>query len=280
MAVTGTGTQADPYVVTTYGSLVDKASEADVFIELANDINIEAEYPEHNAPRVYVGSRTIIDGKNKKISNWMNGGEGNFCIGNSTSNDYESQFRNLTFANINTPSGVNFIHYDCSRDGQNPHFYNCKFYGKIYANPFGGDARTAFKNCSLNIERKDDVGGGYLLGGFNGFYFNNCYVRLKWVGNANPVFSDYTYPNCKDSYLVLEGSITGFSQYQNGFASNCVLDIITNSTISTGNNSGVDLSIFNSTNGPNISGGNNIKGVDDTHWLDTDYLASIGFNAG
>jgi uncharacterized Zn finger protein len=54
MAVTGTGTQADPYVVTTYGELVEKAKTSGVYIELANDINIADEYPNENMPQLEI----------------------------------------------------------------------------------------------------------------------------------------------------------------------------------------------------------------------------------
>ena len=45
MAVTGTGTQADPYVVTTYAELVEKAAESGKYVKIGNDINITDEYP-------------------------------------------------------------------------------------------------------------------------------------------------------------------------------------------------------------------------------------------
>lgn len=286
MAVTGTGTQADPYVVTTYGDLVEKATENNVYIELANDINIEDEYPNENMPTLFIYGGVQIDGKNKKISNWNKTNNSyNYCIGNNYSNDYTSQIKNLTFANIILPSGVNFAHYECGRGNTDPeHFYNCKFYGKMYAGIINGD-RTRFKDCSINIERKSTGSFGLFNGGdvsanANGIYFNNCYIKMKWSGTASPVFADMNGINGKDSYFELEGNVNTMCQYMNAAVDNCVVDLITNGTASTGDNSGVGMSIFNLTHAPNITGGANFKGVTDANWLDTEYLSSIGFNAG
>jgi hypothetical protein len=41
-----------------------------------------------------------------------------------------------------------------------------------------------------------------------------------------------------------------------------------------------DLSIVNVTHAPNYTVSGKLALVDDEHWLDTAYLASIGFNAG
>lgn len=283
MAVTGTGTQADPYVVTTYGELVDKAKTSGVYIELANDINIADEYPNENMPQLEIYGSVQIDGKNKKISNWNK--SSGYCVGNNYSNDYTSQIKNLIFANINLPSGVNFAHYECGRGNTDPeHFYNCKFYGKMYAGIIDGD-RTRFKDCSINIERKSTGSFGLFNGkdataNANGIYFNNCYVKMKWSGSASPVFADMNGINGKDSYFELEGNVNSICQYMNAAVDNCVVDLTTNSTVSTGGNPNVGMSIFNSTHAPNVTEGANFVGVTDANWLNTDYLASIGFNAG
>lgn len=283
MAVTGTGTQADPYVVTTYGSLVEKAAENGVYIELANDINIADEFSSENMPTLEIYGGVQIDGKNKKISNWNK--SSGYCVGNNYSNDYTSQIKNLIFANIILPSDVSFAHYECGRGNTDPeHFYNCKFYGKMYAGIINGD-RTRFKNCSINIERKSTGTFGLFNGGdasanAKGIYFNNCYVKMKWSGTASPVFADLNGINGKDSYFELQGNVNIMCQYQEAAVDNCVIDLTTNSSVSTGNNPNVSMSIFNLTHAPNITGGTNFVGVTDANWLDTDYLASIGFNAG
>ena len=70
-------------------------------------------------------------------------------------------------------------------------------------------------------------------------------------------------------------------QYKDGQgAENSVFDIQTNANWTWGNASGYSCSIFNKTSAPNVSGSNNVIAVTDENWLDTAYLASIGFNAG
>lgn len=46
MAITGTGTQADPYIVTTIGEVLEKCAEANAYVCLANDIYVK-EDPEY-----------------------------------------------------------------------------------------------------------------------------------------------------------------------------------------------------------------------------------------
>ena len=77
MSITGTGTQADPYIITTYAELVEKAAESGVYIKVGNDINITKEYPEGNMPTLTINSP--IDGDNTKISNWYKITSG-YCI--------------------------------------------------------------------------------------------------------------------------------------------------------------------------------------------------------
>ena len=264
------------------GDLVEKAAESGVYIELANDINIADEYPDGDMSKLDISSGTQIDGKNKKISNWNKAyvNDNTVCVGNDYSNDYTSQIKNLTFANINLPSGVSFIKYACGRGGIYPdHFFNCKFYGKMYKRFITG-ARTYFKQCSFNIEQKETATGN-IFSDFDGIYFNNCYVKMKWACAAYPLFSNFNGPCGSDSYFELEGAVNLLSEYNNrSVLNNCVLDIRTNSSVDTGSNPGVDMSIYNSTHAPNIVQSANFKGVTDANWLDTDYLSSIGFNAG
>ena len=117
MSITGTGTQADPYVVTTYAELVEKAAESGVYIKVGNDINITSEYPEGNMPTLTLNSP--IDGANKKISNWYKITSG-YCV------EAKNTVSDLTFGNINIASDCSGFYH--ANEQTDPHFENCKFY--------------------------------------------------------------------------------------------------------------------------------------------------------
>ena len=68
MAITGTGTQADPYVVSTWADLVTKAAESSVYIKLGADIDLNDEYPEGITSGCDLACAEI-DGDSYKIKN-------------------------------------------------------------------------------------------------------------------------------------------------------------------------------------------------------------------
>jgi hypothetical protein len=273
MAVTGTGTQADPYVVTTYAELVEKAAESGVYVKVGNDINITSEYPEGNMPTLTVNSP--IDGDNKKISNWYKITSG-YCI------DVKNTVSNLTFGNINIASNCDGFYH--ANEQTDPHFENCKFYGILYKRFKVGD-KSELKGCSMNLSLKFPADNGAVtLADFNGIFFNNCYLKADdtTATASRSFFPNFNYrPFAKDSYFEIKTTASSIAQYSDGQgAENSVFDIQTNANWTWGNASGYSCSIFNKTSAPNVSGSNNVIAVTDEHWLDTAYLASIGFNAG
>ena len=85
MAITGTGTQADPYVVTTWAELASKTSETGVYIKLGNNIDMNTEYPEGLTSGLTVNCNQI-DGDGKTVKNlYLQSGALITCAGrNST----------------------------------------------------------------------------------------------------------------------------------------------------------------------------------------------------
>ena len=272
MSITGTGTQADPFVVTTYAELVEKAAESGVYVKVGNDINITKEYPEGNMPTLTVNSP--IDGDNKKISNWYKITSG-YCV------DVKNTVSDLTFGNINIESDCSGFYHANTLTA--PHFTGCKFYGVLYKLFKAGD-KSELKDCSLNLNIKGTFSDGYVMSDFNGIFFNNCYLKADDTTSTarRSFFSNFYYrPFAKDSYFEIKTTATSLTQYKDGQgAENSVFDIETNASWTWGDASGYNCSIFNHTSAPNVAGSNNVKAVSDEHWLDTAYLASIGFNAG
>ena len=268
----GTGTQADPYIITTYTELVEKAAEAGVYVKVDNDINITDEYPDGDMPTLVVNSP--IDGNNKKISNWYKITSG-YCV------DVKNTVSDLTFGNINIESDCSGFYHANTLTA--PHFTGCKFYGVLYKLFKAGD-KSELKDCTLNLNIKRTGSDGYVMSDFNGIFFNNCYLKADDTTSTarRSFFSNFYYrPFAKDSYFEIKTTATSLTQYRDGQgAENSVFDIQTNANWTWGDASGYSCSIFNKTSAPNVSGSNNVIAVTDEHWLDTAYLASIGFNAG
>lgn len=274
MAVSGTGnSQADPFVVTTYADLVEKAAELGVYVKVGNDINITDEYPEGDMPTLTVNSP--IDGNNKKILNWYKTTSG-YCV------DVKNTVSNLILGNINITSNCSgFYHANQQTD---PHFENCGFYG-IFYNHFKVGDKSELKDCTMHLSlRKNVPTGTSTLADFDGIFFNNCYLIADdtTATASRNLFPNYNYrPFAKDSYFIVKTTATSIAQYSDGQgAENSVFDITTNMQWTWGNASGYSCSIFNKTSAPNVSESNNVKAVTDEYWLNVEHLASIGFNAG
>lgn len=274
MAITGTGTQADPYVVTTYAELVDKAAESEVYVKVGNNINITDEYPDGDMPTLEL-AKSIIDGDGKVISNWYKIDSG-YCISTTISNDYDSYIHDLTIRNVIISDSVTAF---CGRgedNNQRPFFVGCNISG-TFKKRFTDDnsATIRFKDCSFNCDMANNRAFG-----FNGGYFNNCYVKMKSTLADSSFYEGFYLDTVgKDSYFELElpNVTTSLVGYNKGFE-NCVLDITSNSSFRVGGGSAA-VSILNSTHAPNATvDGTNTKTVDDTHWLDVSYLQGIGFN--
>ena len=107
MAITGTGTQADPYVVTTWAELASKTSETGVYIKLGNDIDMNDEYPEGLTSGLTVKCAQI-DGDGKAIKNlYFKSERFILCEGNCT-------WKNTEFLNMVIGDGYNsaYLHYN------------------------------------------------------------------------------------------------------------------------------------------------------------------------
>lgn len=279
MAITGTGTEQDPYIVTTYDELVEKAAESGKFVKIGNDINITAEYPSGDMPTLVVEAN--IDGDGKTVSNWYKTTSG-YCI-TWTSGSSAVQIKNLVIGNIYITAAVTAFFYDAGHTVAP--FLNCKFYGVLY-NYFKDGITSTLKDCSLNLDlRKELTDSGATIANFDGIAFNNCYVRLKDTAatrTQRSLFPNfYTNPFAKDSYFEIVTTAEWMTQYLQGQgAENSVFDIRSSATWTWGNATGYSCSIFRLSSAPNFTGSNNIKAVEEEYWLDVEYLAEIGFNAG
>ena len=269
MAVTGTGTQADPYVVTTYAELVNTASTFRVYIKVGNDINITDEYPDGDMPTLQVNSP--IDGDGHVISNWYRT-VGALIIAITDANHVD----NLTIKNIYVTYYGSIFNLSTNSYWK---FNNCKFSGYVRGNLYNDSTPyNHFKNCSFNIKTGEDATYAYIMNS----NCLNCYIHIHFTqeggyglfGNNAKVENSYIEVTADDSVK----NIVNIGYF--GAVTNCVIDSYLTTSQSLESYSSSALSIVNSTHAPNYTVSGKLALVDDEHWLDTAYLASIGFNAG
>lgn len=270
MAITGSGIEADPYVVQTYAELVSKATEQGVFINFGNDINITNEYPDGDMPTLTINSGTIINGDGKKLYNPYKITSGYVISNGHYSSNANGKIANLSIKNV-------YIDGDCTAFAYNlwaGHilFENCDIGGIFYKPFLKNGAASIIKKCSINLNNKsssifDDNGvtieKSYIKGNFNGTsVFNNTEIVGSYI--------EVNAPNLSGDFISGETSIIN----------NCVLDITSTGIYNVTSSSG-SVSIFKSSSSPNATpDGTYVKGVSDANWLDVNYLSSIGFNAG
>ena len=268
MAVTGTGTQADPFVVTTYAELAEKTPRG--YVKVGNDINITNEYPDGDMPVLTVNYG--IDGNGKTISNWYR------TTGGRLINIYDSaHIDNLTLKNIYVTYEDDIFGFPANNNIWR--FNNCKFSGYVSGRLYGGsNPYNHFKNCSFNI-KSGNSGSSYYIMNSNCL---NCYIHVHFTKNGgNGLFGNNA--KVENSYI----EVTAVDSVKNavtlgdfGSVTNCVIDSYLTTSQSLESYSSSALSIINSTHAPNYTVSGKLALVDDEHWLDTAYLSSIGFNAG
>ncbi|MCR5109810.1 MAG: hypothetical protein K6B38_02735 [Ruminococcus sp.] len=281
MSITGTGTQADPYIITTYAELVEKAAESGVYVKVGNDINITDEYPDGDMLPLVV--KSIIDGDNKTISNWYAVYTNNY---NNVISVYSSGvIRNLNLRNIYAmPYSSRGFVANADSNTSSYCFENCNISGVILSGSFfhGYYCKYLMKDCSVNLLFKNtakfiDISQAYMKDA----EINNCYVKLKSESNYYLFYSNASSaPNLgSDSYYEIDQAAFGMSS--SFIFSNCVFDITANSTFTFNiDSSSASPSIINTSKAPNCTPQNKLLGVTAENWLNTEYLTSIGFNAG
>lgn len=270
MSIAGSGTQQDPWLITTYAELVEKASESGEYLRIENDINITDEYPDGDFPALIIAAD--IEGNGKKISNWYRT-NGDGCIGVTGTT---SQVRNLSFANIYFKSSSSNPFIGLSGYNPNYHFVNCEFRGILFRALFdayeGNGSTCNFSSCSFYINSKYSY-AAIVADAYRKIGMRYCYIKV--TGSSGLVFDqsgDTFVDSCYIEATMPAGVYDKFT--------NCVLDITTNTSFTANGSSSNALNIINSDKAPNATAGTCFALVDDEHWLDVNYLNSIGFNAG
>ncbi len=289
--MTGTGTQADPYIVDTWADFVTAVGKSDVYVECAEgtvwDMNDIA--PDGISSRINIYAKSI-NGNGVIIKKLYFTSNASFFFANSTS------VTGVDFLDSLIESGT-FIY----RAGAAT-FQECRFSGIIQDSTFfynTANSSAYIKRSSINLQFQGNslLCCGYYVGnGIGGrpIICENCNVRLSGSSTNSSTITSYdsnykynliTFENCLISgvnpfkYLYVSwawSSGTYSSKYS-------VFDIVCSSgqsIINAPRYSSIVNCIINSDklNGATVDTA--IKKVTDDQLHDASYLQSIGFPIG
>lgn len=289
--MTGTGTQADPYIVDTWADFVTAVGKSDVYVECAEGT-------------VWDMNDIAPDGINSKINIYAKSISGNGAIIKKT---YFTSNGSFFFANSTSVTGVDFLDSLIEsgtfiyRAGAAT-FQECRFSGIIQDSTFfynTANSSAYIKRSSINLQFQGNslLCCGYYVGnGIGGrpIICENCNVRLSGSSTNSSTITSYdsnykynliTFENCLISgvnpfkYLYVSwawSSGTYSSKYS-------VFDIVCSSgqsIINAPRYSSIVNCIINSDklNGATVDTA--IKKVTDDQLHDASYLQSIGFPIG
>lgn len=305
MAITGTGTQADPFVVTTYSELVSKITNPDslseCYIKVGNDIDIAEEYPFGDMPVLDFGNNVFLDGDGKTITNWYytgSGTEGVIKLYNKTS--HLCWMKNLNLANIVLKSSSQyFLFISSSGNGvqtDNILVENCTFvgifFGAVLSIQWENQNVSALRSCAFNVLLKANT---VFSRAIYALPLESCNVRIvseHSTGSKLINISATSSPCPHNCYfdISIPNAATGSSiTISNAIYDNCVIKLTTpiGSTASSKakfgvSASGYNVSILNTSDATGVEpdGSTQIKEVTNQNWHDIAYLQSIGFSAG
>lgn len=296
MAVTGSGTQQDPYIFNSFSELLELQPEATItsyyeYGGTATEEDLNDIYPEGLSDSLSLTG--IIDFGGLVISNLRSFAQYAIRVNGA--------LKNLTLNNVVwTYSGnsVPYFIYGTFRDV----FYNVKIYATVYITITYNSNAFIIADTTSSGERKNHVDKCVIrLKGFvnntteNGLVVFNTYAMVK---DCNIIFDDF---NCSSNVHIKQtpsmgggfhmigcyigGKITTDSvkdTYGNSDNSSVLVstyNIFNVETEATFTHRGYGFNIFNSTKAPNFVSDTetNIIGVTDSQLKDALYLQSIGF---
>lgn len=287
MAITGTGTQVDPWIVHNYDEikdvLVNKISN-NTYAKLANDIDCNEYGNTWEWETITLGANWVFefDLGGHTIKNIMIKSGNSLFYGKSTVN----VIRNGKILNIFNNTGASVINGDgltlkdismsvngtglTSYGFYNIFFENCAVYYKssklqsniIYSgSAFGGVDGVGAKNCDFyfNVNNMNDKN---LINSLNGINYDNCRFRGSVSGASNSYYL-LDSGKCINSVVEIDTRNMAWGSMGSSFMRPCKLT-------STG--------IINTEISPNLNGGTSgLTTCTTTQMRDADYLNSIGF---
>lgn len=287
MAITGTGTQADPWIVHNYDEikdvLVNKISN-NTYAKLANDIDCNEYGDTWEWETITLGANWVFefDLGGHTIKNIMIKSGNSLFYGKSTvnvirngkilnvfNNDGESVIagNGLTLKDISISVNGNGL---TSYGFYNIFFERCAVYYKssklqsniIYSgSAFGGVDGVGAKNCDFYFD-VNNMNDKNLINSLNGINYDNCRFRGSVSGASNSYYL-LDSGKCINSVIEIDTRNMAWGNMASSFMRPCKLT-------STG--------IINTEISPNLIGGTSgLTACTTAQMRDADYLNSIGF---
>lgn len=294
----GSGTSADPYIVSTYGELVQAAKQAGKYIEFPKEpgtINIEDEYGKTEPPELEIYSGANINGNGWTIYGLW--GKTHSCISNRyVYKNYFSYIRNLNFGSFHSQgnwfmsNGTNGYTAVCIE--------NCTFWGMCEKNFMhlasivdnGHVEKNGYiKNCSMTIDFTSLSSPIFLQvqnsWGTNTPTLSDCIMKLRSVGeitllnfgNANNNGIDIQ--NCRFDLTADNCKIFNASS-SDTIVSGCVFTGGSQSAIDIGNGTPQTVNVFNAEVFPNAVESIKFVGVPHADIGNAAYLSKSGLSIG
>lgn len=259
--MTGTGTQADPYIVDNWTDFVTAVGTSDAYVEFVENTVIEM----NEVARTGIGSAiniqcTQLDGKNSTIRNL-----------------YLTDNANLYFQKANAII-KNFTISNVRRDGTSGSFLHF--------------SQTAtFNNCVIT----GSFGGESVISGVKS-YFQSCAItaQVQDCNFAKSTYYDNRCPNFINSIVKTSGVVTTTGNAQIFIENSLIKGVLPATTIYRSNTSIIDCVVPDDTalrvtngkayvNSDKFGEGvttTNCTLLTDEQLQDAEYLASVGFPIG
>lgn len=271
MAITGTGTQVDPYVVTTWAELASKTSETDVYIKLGNNIDMNTEYPEGLTSGLTVNCAQI-DGDGKTVKNlYLQSGALITCAGRN------STWKNTELLNWSIGNGSNAASITANGNTSGTYTFNrCKLSGRLNGGSgnstsfLAKSGRIKFYRSSINFQMTANASTIDMSGDWR-----NCctmeYCNVNFTGETAETLNIVLV----NSYIkgALASATLNATRYPDGQVSTySVLDITAAAFTA---NSATNLVLANSEKCSSI--GQYLTSVTTSQLTNATYLSGIGF---
>ena len=263
------GSQYDPYLISTFAQLKEKAFEEGKYLKLVNSINMNDEYPD-GIDEEFTVRCAEIDGDGYAISN--------IRVKPGVSNLYsfmtvyrEMNIKNVKFKNIYLTDGQWLIGVSVSTavHWAGPTFINCTFSGSLYCASSSAITYLTYGNC------------WFLKSSFNIYFYGDytttqpssssdflCKYEECDINFHKESSSQYAHMNLINSNVT--GQVEGLNLVSDNSYS--IIDATINSLYKSGN---VTLVLYNTNKVSWAASG--FTGVSDTNLGSTEYLVALGF---
>lgn len=276
MSKSGTGTQADPYIVDTWADFVTAVGNSSAYVEVDTSTVNTWDFPkivEGGLTTAVTWSAQSVNGNGLTIKGIYGSGITRFFGASVTGNKY---IYNMNFLDFNKPSDVGSVF-----SGKNFIWGNCKFSGVVDGGTFINHATGSPRGkmtFATGVLDGTAHGCSFALDLKNGAVF--CDSDLSIVQHGNMNFNCDT-PTVTQSIELHESKITGdfpFLNYTNSGGGQNVIDAEISAIGTWSNASGVTL-INTDKLASGLSVPTGFTGVTSAQMLDVDALAAVGFTA-